>query len=65
MLILDEATSAVDTQTEQAIQENIEQLSKDKALIVIAHRLSTIKNVDQILVLDNGCIVEQGHITTS
>jgi ATP-binding cassette subfamily B protein len=64
LLILDEATSAVDTQTEKAIQENIEVLSKDKTLIVIAHRLSTVRNTNSILVLDNGRIVESGNHET-
>jgi len=61
LLILDEATSAVDTQTEKAIQENIDVLSKDKTLIVIAHRLSTVRNTNAILVLDKGRIVESGN----
>jgi ATP-binding cassette subfamily B protein len=64
LLILDEATSAVDTQTEKAIQENIEVLSRDKMLIVIAHRLSTVRNTNSILVLDNGRIVEEGNHET-
>ncbi len=60
LMILDEATSAVDTQTEKAIQENIEILRQDKTLIIIAHRLSTVKNADNILVLNQGEIVETG-----
>jgi len=60
LMILDEATSSVDTQTEQAIQENINVLSKDKTLIIIAHRLSTVRNADIIYVLDNGLVAESG-----
>lgn len=58
LLILDEATSAVYTETESAIQENIERLSENKTLIIIAHRLSTVRNTDKILVLNAGEIVE-------
>jgi ATP-binding cassette subfamily B protein len=60
-MILDEATSAVDTQTERAIQENINILSRDKTLIIIAHRLSTVRHTDRIYVLNEGRIVETGH----
>lgn len=60
MLILDEATSNVDTRTEQTIQRAMDQLSKGRTSFVIAHRLSTVKNADLILVLDHGDIVEQG-----
>ena len=60
MLILDEATSNVDTQTEIRIQGAMLQLMKNKTCFVIAHRLSTIQNADNILVLDHGDIVEQG-----
>jgi ATP-binding cassette subfamily B protein len=60
LMILDEATSAVDTQTERAIQENIDLLSRDKTLIIIAHRLSTVRHADVIYVLDEGRIVESG-----
>lgn len=60
MLILDEATSNVDTRTEQHIQEAMRQLMKDKTCFVIAHRLSTIRSADHILVLDGGKVVEQG-----
>ncbi|MEZ5001491.1 MAG: ABC transporter ATP-binding protein [Chitinophagales bacterium] len=61
LMILDEATSAVDTQTERAIQENIDYLSQNKTLIIIAHRLSTVKNTDNIIVLNQGRIAEEGH----
>ena len=60
MLILDEATSNVDTRTEQQIQAAMRQLMKDKTCFVIAHRLSTIRSADHILVLDRGQVVEQG-----
>ena len=61
MLILDEATSNVDTQTEEKIQQAMRELMKGKTCFVIAHRLSTIKNADHILVVRNGDIVEQGN----
>ncbi len=60
MLILDEATSNVDTRTEQHIQQAMRQLMKGKTCFVIAHRLSTIRSADHILVLDGGKVVEQG-----
>ena len=61
MLILDEATSNVDTRTEEKIQEAMDRLSKGKTSFVIAHRLSTIKNADIILVMKDGNIIEQGN----
>jgi ATP-binding cassette subfamily B protein len=60
MLILDEATSNVDTRTEKKIQEAMRHLMTDKTCFVIAHRLSTIQNADLILVVDHGDVVEQG-----
>ena len=60
ILILDEATSSVDTDTEETIQLATEKLLQDRTSIVVAHRLSTIKNADKIIVLDNGKIIEQG-----
>lgn len=60
MLILDEATSNVDTRTEELIQVAMDKLMKDRTSFVIAHRLSTIKNANLILVLNNGDIIEQG-----
>ena len=60
MLILDEATSAVDNETEAALQRSISKVSKDRTTVIIAHRLSTIRNADRILVLENGEIIEDG-----
>ena len=60
MLILDEATSSVDTRTETKIQEAFDRLMKGRTSIVVAHRLSTIRNADRIIVMKNGSIVEQG-----
>jgi ATP-binding cassette subfamily B protein len=63
LLILDEATSSLDTESEHIIQTNLNTILKDRTTLVIAHRLSTIRNADLILVLDRGRIVEQGsHI---
>lgn len=61
MLILDEATSSVDTRTEQLIQRSMDELMVGRTSFVIAHRLSTIKNADKILVMQHGEIVEQGN----
>lgn len=61
MLILDEATSSVDTRTEALIQAAMDELTKDRTSFIIAHRLSTIRNADLILVLNDGDIVEQGN----
>lgn len=61
IFILDEATANIDTYTENLIQKSIDKLSKEKTAIFIAHRLSTIVNVDKILVLSNGEIIEQGN----
>lgn len=60
ILVLDEATSALDSETEVAIQESFEKLSKGRTTIAIAHRLSTLRNMDRIIVLDKGVIIEQG-----
>jgi subfamily B ATP-binding cassette protein MsbA len=60
VLILDEATSALDTESEKAIQAALDELQKDKTVLVIAHRLSTIEGADQILVVDEGEIIERG-----
>ena len=60
MLILDEATSNVDTNTEQKVQRAMQDLMKGKTSFVIAHRLSTIQHADRILVMEHGDVVEQG-----
>ena len=60
ILILDEATSAVDTETERAIQENLNQITAGKTALIIAHRLSTIRNANKIVVVKNGRISEKG-----
>ena len=61
ILILDEATSSVDTRTEVAIQKAMDHLMKGRTSFVIAHRLSTIRDADMILVMKDGDIVEQGR----
>ncbi|KKQ93514.1 MAG: ABC transporter-related protein [candidate division CPR2 bacterium GW2011_GWC1_39_9] len=60
IIVLDEATSSLDSESEKYIQEGLWELMKDKTALVIAHRLSTIKHLDRILVLDNGKIVQDG-----
>ncbi len=60
VLVLDEATSSLDTQTESAVQAELERLSEGRTTITIAHRLSTVRDADQIVVLDRGEIVERG-----
>lgn len=60
IIMLDEATAALDTETEQHIQEALDTLGKGRTMLVIAHRLSTIRNADQILVLNDGQVVERG-----
>jgi len=60
ILILDEATSSLDTKSEKAVQEALNRLMKNRTSLVIAHRLSTIQNADKIIVLDNGKIAEMG-----
>ncbi|MBW6482381.1 MAG: ATP-binding cassette domain-containing protein [Vicingaceae bacterium] len=60
IMLLDEATSALDTESEQLVQEALNQLMKNRTSVVVAHRLSTIQNADEIVVINNGKIVEQG-----
>ncbi|WNF35281.1 ABC transporter ATP-binding protein [Bacillaceae bacterium IKA-2] len=63
ILVLDEATSALDTENESKIQEALERIKGTMTIIVIAHRLSTIRNADQVIVLDQGEIIQQGGFT--
>jgi subfamily B ATP-binding cassette protein MsbA len=60
ILVLDEATSALDSESEKLVQEAIETLMKNRTVILIAHRLSTVKNADQIIVIDQGTVVDRG-----
>ena len=60
-LILDEATSSIDTRTEKIVQEGMDRLMAGRTTFVIAHRLSTVRNSDCILVLEKGCVVERGN----
>ena len=59
-MILDEATSSIDTKTEILVQQGIEELLKQRTSFVVAHRLSTIRNADRIFVIDDGGILESG-----
>ena len=61
ILILDEATSSVDTETELLIQQALERLMKGRTTIIIAHRLSTVRNADKIVVLEDKSILRSGH----
>ncbi|MBD5390576.1 ABC transporter ATP-binding protein, partial [bacterium] len=60
ILVLDEATSSIDTQTESLIQHAVEKVMKGRTTFMIAHRLSTVVNADIILVMKDGCVVESG-----
>ena len=60
MLILDEATSSIDTRTEALIERGMDQLMEGRTVFVIAHRLSTVRNADAIMVLEHGRIIERG-----
>jgi ABC-type bacteriocin/lantibiotic exporter with double-glycine peptidase domain len=61
ILILDEATSSLDTESERRFQQNLTRISRDRTAFIIAHRLSTVRNADRILVLDKGILAEQGN----
>ena len=60
-IFLDEATNALDAKNERAIVENLDRFYQGRTVVVVAHRLSTVKNADQIIVLDNGKVVETGN----
>ncbi|WP_310487316.1 peptidase domain-containing ABC transporter [Chamaesiphon sp. VAR_69_metabat_338] len=60
LLVFDEATSSLDAESERIIQDNLEQIRRDRSTLIIAHRLSTVQNADLILVLDKGILIEQG-----
>ena len=60
VMILDEATSSIDTRTEALVQDGMDKLMKGRTVFVIAHRLSTVRNSDAIMVLDHGKIIERG-----
>src|SRR5205823_15018264 len=61
LLILDEATSSLDNESESLVQEALERLMRDRTTIVIAHRLSTVQNADKIVVIEKGQVIEQGR----
>ncbi|MCG2618109.1 ABC transporter ATP-binding protein/permease [Terrimonas sp. NA20] len=61
ILILDEATSALDTEAEKSVQDALNNLMRGRTTLVIAHRLSTIKEADEIIIMQDGCIIERGH----
>jgi ABC-type multidrug transport system fused ATPase/permease subunit len=62
--MLDEATSALDTESERLVQQAIERLMRDRTVLVVAHRLATVRSADQIVVLQDGAVVEQGNHAT-
>jgi len=59
-MVLDEATSSIDTRTERLIEKGLDSLMQDRTVFVIAHRLSTVRNADAILVIEDGRIIERG-----
>ena len=61
ILVLDEATASLDSETESLIQNSLDDIMADKTVLVVAHRLSTLAHLDRIVVLDNGSIVEDGN----
>ena len=61
LVLLDEATAALDSQTEREIQQCLDRVSADRTTVTVAHRLSTIENAHRILVMEDGCVVEEGR----
>ena len=59
-MVLDEATSSLDTESERRFQQNLDRIARDRTTFIIAHRLSTVRHADRILALDRGVLVEQG-----
>jgi subfamily B ATP-binding cassette protein MsbA len=60
ILILDEATSALDNESERLVQDALQKLMENRTTLIVAHRLSTIEHADRVVVMERGCIVEQG-----